>query len=51
MKARSQSGEGLAMNQIEDLAEDEATGYHPCSIASAVPKNSNPSHPFSCSCL
>jgi hypothetical protein len=23
MKARSQSGEGLAMNQIEDLAEEK----------------------------
>jgi len=45
MKARSQSGEGLAMNQIEDLAEDEATGYHPCSIASAVPKKTKTKHP------
>ena len=41
----------LVMNQIENLRENKANGYHPCSIASAVPKNSNPSHPFSCSCL
>jgi hypothetical protein len=39
------------MNQIDNLGENKATGYHPRSIASAVPKNSDPSHSFSRSCL
>jgi hypothetical protein len=51
MKARSLSGEGLAMNQIEDLGENKAAGYHPRSIESDVPKNSNPSHSFFRTCL
>jgi hypothetical protein len=48
LKAGCQANQRLAMNQIEDLGENKATGYHPRGIASAVPKNSNQSHPFSC---
>jgi hypothetical protein len=51
IKARSQSVEGLAINQNEKLGNNETTAYHPLSISSAIPKNSNPSHQFSCSCL
>jgi hypothetical protein len=41
----------LVMYQIKNLREIKEAGYNLCSIASAVLKNSNPSHPFSCSCL
>jgi hypothetical protein len=51
LKAGCQASQCFAMNQIEDLGENKATGYNPCSIASAVPKNSYPSHSFSRSCL
>ncbi len=37
MKARSQTGEDFAMNQIEDLGENKSTGYHTFIIAAYVP--------------
>jgi hypothetical protein len=46
LETRCQARKGFAMNQIEDLGKNKATGNHPRGIAPAVPKNSNPSHSF-----
>jgi hypothetical protein len=47
MEALGKAGEGLPMNQIENLCEDVATGIHTARKAKRIPRNSNPSHRFS----
>jgi hypothetical protein len=47
IEALRQTGEGLPMDQIENLREDVSAGIHPERKAKRVPWNSNPSHPLS----